>query len=109
MRALGSILLWTAVSALGALAFGTLALHRGESINAAWLLTAALCTYAVGYRFYSKLIARRIFALDDARATPAVRRDDGHDYVPTHPAVAFGHHFAAIAGAGPLAGPILAA
>jgi carbon starvation protein len=109
MRALASILVWTVVSALGAVAFGALALHRGESINAAWLLTAALCTYAVGYRFYSRLIARRVFALDDARATPAVRRNDGHDYVPTHPAVAFGHHFAAIAGAGPLVGPILAA
>src|SRR4051812_49397593 len=107
MRASASILLWALVSGLGALAFGVLALHRGETINAAWLLVAALCTYAIAYRFYSRLIARRVFVLDDARQTPAVRRNDGHDYVPTHPAVAFGHHFAAIAGAGPLVGPIL--
>ncbi|MCK6489491.1 MAG: carbon starvation protein A [Planctomycetes bacterium] len=103
------ILGWSAVAALGAAAFAVLALHRGESISAAWILVAALCTWAVGYRFYSRIIAQRIFALDDARASPAVRLSDGHDYVPTNPWVVFGHHFAAIAGAGPLVGPILAA
>ncbi|MBA3684669.1 MAG: carbon starvation protein A [Planctomycetes bacterium] len=100
---------WGLVAALGAGAFAVMALTRGESINAAWLLTAALCTYAVGYRFYSRFIANRLFALDDRRATPAVRLNDGHDYVPTGKWVVFGHHFAAIAGAGPLVGPILAA
>ncbi len=109
MRRIWSILGWGAVSAAGAWAFAVLALHRGETVSAAWLLTAALCTYAIGYRFYSRIIANRIFALDDARPTPAVRLDDGHDYVPTNKWVVFGHHFAAIAGAGPLVGPILAA
>src|SRR4051812_5996129 len=104
-----SIPLWTLVSLIGAGAFAVLALHRGETVNAAWMLTAALCTYAVGYRFYSRMIARRIYGLDDRRKTPAVRLDDGHDYVPTDKWVVFGHHFAAIAGAGPLVGPILAA
>jgi carbon starvation protein len=103
------IIVWTAVALLGAAAFAVLALSRGEGINAAWLLTAALCTYAIGYRFYSRIISHRIFALDDARPTPAVRLEDGHDYVPTNPWVVFGHHFAAIAGAGPLVGPVLAA
>ncbi|HEY6809398.1 MAG TPA: carbon starvation CstA family protein [Gemmatimonadales bacterium] len=109
MRRLGSMLLWGAVAALGALAFGVLALARGESINAAWLLTAAICTYAVAYRFYSKFIATRLFGLDDRRATPAERHDNGRDFVPTGKWVLFGHHFAAIAGAGPLVGPVLAA
>ena len=104
-----SHLLWFGIAALGAGAFAVLALSRGETINAAWVLTAALCTYAVGYRFYARFIARRIFALDDARTTPAVRLSDGHDFVPTSKWVVFGHHFAAIAGAGPLVGPILAA
>jgi carbon starvation protein len=104
-----SILLWLAVAALGAGAFAVLACKHGEPVNAAWLLTAALCSYAVGYRFYSRIIAGGIFALDPARATPAVRHNDGHDYVPTNRWVVFGHHFAAIAGAGPLVGPILAA
>src|SRR5919204_1008914 len=109
MRRLLSVLLWVAVSALGAGAFAWLALSRGETVNAAWLLTAALCTYAVGYRFYSKLIAAKVFALDAARATPAVRLNDGRDYVPTNRWIVFGHHFAAIAGPGPLVGPTLAA
>jgi carbon starvation protein len=104
-----SVLLWVAVSALGAGAFAWLALSRGETVNAAWLLTAALCTYAVGYRFYSKLIAAKVFALDAARPTPAVRLNDGRDYVPTNRWIVFGHHFAAIAGPGPLVGPTLAA
>src|SRR5919199_2394159 len=109
MRRLLSALLWVAVSALGAGAFAWLALSRGETVNAAWLLTAALCTYAVGYRFYSKLVASRVFALDAARPTPAERLADGRDYVPTNRWIAFGHHFAAIAGPGPLVGPTLAA
>jgi carbon starvation protein len=104
-----SYALWAVVACLGAAAFAVMALKRGEAINAAWLLTAAVCTYAVGYRFYARIIARRIFALDDRRPTPAVRLDDGHDFVPTSKWVVFGHHFAAIAGAGPLVGPILAA
>ena len=86
-----------------------LALARGETISAAWLLTAAVCTYAVGYRFYSKFLATRVFGLDPRRATPAERFNNGHDFVPTNRWVLFGHHFAAIAGAGPLVGPVLAA
>ncbi|HEU4630597.1 MAG TPA: carbon starvation CstA family protein [Gemmatimonadaceae bacterium] len=102
-------LLWALVALGGAAAFGVLALHRGESVNAAWLLTAALCTYAIGYRFYSKLIAAKVFALDARRPTPATRLDDGRDYVPTNRWIVFGHHFAAISGPGPLVGPTLAA
>jgi carbon starvation protein len=97
------------VAVLAAAAFARLALSRGETINAAWLLTAAICSYAVAYRFYSKLIATKIFALDPGRATPAVRLDDGRDFVPTNRWIVFGHHFAAIAGPGPLVGPTLAA
>jgi len=108
MRALG-VIIWPLVAILGASAFAVLALHRGETVSAAWVLIAALCTYAVGYRFYSRIISSRIFALDDYRPTPAMRLNDGHDYVPTNKWVVFGHHFAAIAGAGPLVGPILAA
>lgn len=103
-----SILIWTAVSVLGAVAFALLGLAGGETISAAWLLIAAVCTYAVAYRFYSKFIAYRLFKLDDNRATPSELNDDGKDYVPTNKWVLFGHHFAAIAGAGPLVGPILA-
>src|SRR5437016_4677332 len=88
---------------------GVLARSRGETVNAAWLLTAAVCTYAVGYRFYSKFLASRVFGLDDRRATPAERFNNGRDFVPTNKWVLFGHHFAAIAGAGPLVGPVLAA
>lgn len=101
-------LVWVAVGLLGAYALGTVALVRNEHINAVWLVTAALCTFAIGYRFYSKIIADKIFALDDARPTPAVVIDDGKDFHPAAKWVAFGHHFAAIAGAGPLVGPILA-
>ncbi|HTI06887.1 MAG TPA: carbon starvation CstA family protein [Gemmatimonadales bacterium] len=104
-----SILLWTVISLLGAAAFGVLALSRGETISAAWLLTAAVCTYVVGYRFYSKFLADKVFGLDPRRATPAERLNNGHDFVPTNRWVLFGHHFAAIAGAGPLVGPVLAA
>jgi carbon starvation protein len=101
--------IWVLVAALAALAFGRIALVRGETINAAWLLTAALCSYAIAYRFYSKLIAAKVFALDANRATPAVRLEDGRDYVPTNRWIVFGSHFAAIAGPGPLVGPTLAA
>ena len=100
---------WALVSLLGAAAFGVLALARGETISAAWLLTAAVCTYVVGYRFYSKFLATKVFGLDPSRATPAERFNNGHDFVPTNRWVLFGHHFAAIAGAGPLVGPVLAA
>lgn len=108
-KRLFSILLWTAVSVLGAVGFGILALARGETISAAWLVIAAVCSYAVAYRFYSKFIAHKIFEVNDNRATPAEIHNDGKDYVPTHKWVLFGHHFAAIAGAGPLVGPVLAA
>jgi carbon starvation protein len=104
-----SILAWGAISVLGAAAFGVLALARGETISAAWLLVAAVCTYAVAFRFYSKFLAQRVFGLDPHRATPAERLNNGRDFVPTNRWVLFGHHFAAIAGAGPLVGPVLAA
>jgi len=104
-----AVVVWGAVAATGATALGTLALSRGEPINAAWLLTAALCSYAIGYRFYSRFLATRVFGLDDRRATPAERFDNGRDFVPTNRWVLYGHHFAAIAGAGPLVGPVLAA
>jgi len=109
MSKLGSIGLWIVVAAVGAIAFAALALGRGESVNAAWLITAALAVYFIAYRFYGKFIAERVLQLDDARTTPAVRRNDGMDYVPTNKWVLYGHHFAAIAGAGPLVGPVLAA
>jgi carbon starvation protein len=102
-------LLWACVALVGAGAFAFLALQRGEHVSAGWLLTAALCTYAIAYRFYSKIIAAKIFALDPARATPAERLSDGRDFVPTNKWIVFGQHFAAIAGPGPLVGPTLAA
>jgi len=101
--------LWICVALLGALALATIALHRGEQINALWLVTAALCTYALGYRFYSKFIAAKVLALNPQRATPAERLENGRDFLPTNKWVVFGHHFAAIAGPGPLVGPVLAA
>src|SRR5262245_37025324 len=109
MRKLLSIGIWGLVAALGAAGFAVLALKRGETVNAAWVLTAAVCTYAVGYRFYSRFVAYKVLGLDDKRATPAERLDNHHDFVPTNKWVLFGHHFAAIAGAGPLVGPVLAA
>jgi carbon starvation protein len=102
-------LTWFATAILGAFALGLLALHRGESVSALWLVVAALCCYAIAYRFYMGFIGRRVMELDDRRLTPAERYQDGLDYVPTHKGVLFGHHFAAIAGAGPLIGPVLAA
>jgi carbon starvation protein len=109
MPRLLNALLWLSIAALGALALSTIALDRGEQINAMWLVVAAVCTYAIGYRFYSKFIAARVLTLDRQRATPAERLEDGRDFVPTNKWVVFGHHFAAIAGPGPLVGPVLAA
>ncbi len=100
---------WLALAVLGAFCLGTVALHRGETINAIWLVTASVSILMIGYRFYSRFIAERVLQLDATRATPAVRRNDGLDFVPTDKSVVFGHHFAAIAGAGPLVGPVLAA
>src|SRR5580704_13094760 len=103
------VLAWLIVASLGTLAVATIALHRGEQISAMWLVLAAACTYALGYRFYSKFISARVLALDSLRATPAERLDSGCDFVPSNNWVVFGHHFAAIAGPGPLIGPVLAA
>ena len=102
-------LAWCAVAALGATALAIIALVRGETINAIWFVIAAVCVYAVGYRFYSSFIAAQVLALDETRLTPAERINDGRDFVPTNRWVVFGHHFAAIAGPGPLIGPTLAA
>nr|WP_269468948.1 carbon starvation CstA family protein [Thauera sp. 2A1] len=104
-----SKLVWLLVALVGAAGFAMLALSRGEHVNAVWLVLAAVSCYAISYRFYSKFIAEKVFELDDRRLTPAERYNDGLDYVPTNKWVLFGHHFAAIAGAGPLVGPILAA
>jgi carbon starvation protein len=101
--------MWIGVSILGAVAMALIALSQGESINAIWIVIASACTYMLAYRFYSRFIATKVLSLDDNRPTPAVRMNDGLDYVPTNNVVLFGHHFAAIAGAGPLIGPVLAA
>ena len=93
---------WPALAILGATAMGIVASARGEPVNALWIVVAALCVYAVAYRFYGLFIARRVLQVDPARPTPAIRRNDGLDFVPTDRNVLFGHHFAAIAGAGPL-------
>src|SRR5262249_13692997 len=102
-------LVCVAVSVLGAVALGIVALKRGEPVNAMLMVIAALCIYAIGYRFYGLFIANRVLGVNAARQTPAYRHNDGLDYVPTNQYVLFGHHFAAIAGAGPLVGPVLAA
>jgi carbon starvation protein len=102
-------LLWTAVALLGAVAFAIVALNRGEAVNAAWLVVAAVCIYFIAYRFYGLFIADTALGVDATRPTPAERHNDGLDYVPTNRYVLYGHHFAAIAGAGPLVGPVLAA
>ena len=104
-----SLLTWLAVALLGAFAYFTIATQRGEPLNSAYIVIAALCTYAIGYRFYSKWIAARVLALDDRRATPCEVHEDGKDYVKTNKWIVFGHHFAAISGPGPLVGPVLAA
>ena len=102
-------LIWPGDQRGGAAAWGVIALNRGETISAAWLILAAVGTYLVGYRFYSRFLANKVFGLDPRRATPAERLNNGRDFVPTTRWVLFGHHFAAIAGAGPLVGPVLAA
>jgi carbon starvation protein len=102
-------LLWIAVSLLGLAALAVLALSRGEQVSALWIVTAGLCTFAVSYRFYSKWLATRVLVLNNERATPAIAKEDGKDFVPTNRWMVFGHHFAAIAGPGPLVGPVLAA
>ncbi|MFZ1417866.1 MAG: pyruvate/proton symporter CstA [Burkholderiaceae bacterium] len=102
-------LIWGLVAIIGAAAFAYTALNRGETINAMWVLTAAVCVYLIAYRFYSLYIANKVLQVDGTRMTPAFRHNDGMDYVPTNKVVLFGHHFAAIAGAGPLVGPVLAA
>src|SRR4029434_352717 len=102
-------LLWIAVSFLGLRAIAVLALSRGEQINALWIIVPALCAFAISYRFYSKWLATRVLLLNDKRATPALVQNDGKDFVPTNRWMVFGHHFAAIAGPGPLVGPVLAA
>jgi carbon starvation protein len=97
------------IALLGAGAYAVIALRRAEPVNSVFLLTAAVCTYVIGYRFYSKWIAARALALNDRRATPCEQFEDGRDFVKTNPWVVFGHHFAAISGPGPLVGPVLAA
>jgi carbon starvation protein len=103
-----STITWIGIAALGASAIGAIALHRGETINSVWFIAAAICVYAIGYRFYSAFIATKVLMLDATRATPAERLNDNRDFVPTNKWVVFGHHFAAIAGPGPLIGPTLA-
>ena len=109
MNKLKSFLIWGVVVLAGLTAFTTLAIHRGEQVSAVWMVIAAVSVYAIAYRFYSLYIAKNVMQLDPNRLTPAERHNDGLDYVPTHKGVLFGHHFAAIAGAGPLVGPVLAA
>src|SRR5437763_308671 len=109
MRRLAGHIFWVLIALLGAWAYATLAWHHGEQLNSAFILMAALCSYAIGYRFYSKWIAARVLALDDRRATPSEVHDDGKDFVKTNKWIVFGHHFAAISGPGPLVGPVLAA
>ncbi|HEX7966980.1 MAG TPA: carbon starvation CstA family protein [Stellaceae bacterium] len=109
MTATVNKLIWAGVVVLGAISFGIVALTRGEPVNAAWLVVAAACIYFIAYRFYALFIADKVLGTNAARQTPAYRRNDGLDYVPTNRYVLFGHHFAAIAGAGPLVGPVLAA
>src|SRR5438477_8300127 len=109
MKRIFGIVGWMVVAALGASALGAIAIHRGEALSAMWFVVAALGCYLVAFRLYSAFVAAKVLALDDTRATPAERHDDGRDFVPTNKWVLFGHHFAAIAGPGPLVGPTLAA
>jgi len=109
MSAVPRTLLWLAIVVIGVISLGVVALHRGETLNAAWLVIAAVCIYLIAYRFYALFIAEKALGVNPARPTPAHVRNDGLDYVPTNRYVVFGHHFAAIAGAGPLVGPVLAA
>ena len=109
MQKLLKSIAWFAVALLGAYALSAIALNRGESINALWMVTAAVCIYAIAYRFYAAWIAAKVLTIDETRATPAERLDNGRDFVPTNKWIVFGHHFAAISGPGPLIGPTLAA
>jgi carbon starvation protein len=109
MKKLGGRLVWAGVSVLAAASLAVIAFERSEPVNSIWIVTAAACIYAIGYRFYAGFIAAKVMALDDRRATPAERLRDGHDFEPTNKWIVFGHHFAAIAGPGPLVGPTLAA
>jgi len=106
---LAAKLLWAVIAIAGACCLAVIALRRGEPVNAIWVVTAAIAVFLLAQRFYARFIAEKVLELDPSRATPAVLRNDGLDYVPTHKWVVFGHHFAAIAGAGPLVGPVLAA
>src|SRR6202167_4949603 len=109
MKRILEIIVWGAIALAGAGALAAIAFERRGPLNAVWFIIAALCTYLVSYRFYSAFLAAKIFALDNTRATPAERLEDGRDFVPTNKWVLLGHHFAAIAGPGPLVGPTLAA
>jgi carbon starvation protein CstA len=109
MMSLQAKFLWAGVALLGAISFGVVALTRGEPVNAAWLVVASVCIYFIAYRFYAVYITGKVLGVDPRRSPPAYRHNDGLDYVPTNRYVLFGHHFAAIAGAGPLVGPVLAA
>src|SRR5689334_12331778 len=109
MKKLLTNVIWAAIALAAAFCLAAIALHRGETINSIWLVLAASCTYVVGFRFYARFIAARVMALNDQRATPAERLRNGHDFEPTNKWIIFGHHFAAIAGPGPLVGPVLAA
>src|SRR3712207_3326540 len=106
---LGRYAIWVIVAIVGAVCWGMLALARGETVNAGWLLFAAIASYAIAYRFYARFIQTKVLETDDSRATPAERLNNGRDFEPMDRRVLFGHHFAAIAGAGPLVGPVLAA
>src|SRR5256885_15681260 len=109
MKPLAAKLFWFLLALLGAWAYATLCFHLGEPLNSAYILIAAVCTYAIGYRFYSKWIAAHVLMLNDRRATPCEVHDDGKDFCKTNKWIVFGHHFAAISGPGPLVGPVLAA
>ena len=109
MNKLLSTVIWLVIAVLGAGAYATIALKRGEPLNSVYILVAAVCTYAIGFRFYSKWIAAKVMMIDDRRATPCEVHEDGHDFVKTNKWIVFGHHFAAISGPGPLVGPVLAA
>ena len=109
MKRILSFLGWLLVSLLGAGSIAIISFGRGEGINALWFVTAALCVFSISYRFYSKWLVARVLTVDETRATPALTRNDNRDFVPTNRWIVFGHHFAAIAGPGPLVGPVLAA
>ena len=108
MKKIRTILFWLFFSLLGAGSLAIIAFNHGESISALWFVTATICSFMISYRFYSKWLSAKVLALDERRATPAYTREDGRDYVPTNRWIVFGHHFAAIAGPGPLVGPVLA-